>query len=150
ELLISLSAIGLLFASFGGVNALIRIPSGMVSDAVGRRRPLLLSYLLAIGAFLILSGTDRLPMLVAGMMLYGAAWGLRVPPSSALLGDVVEPRELPIAMAILWMAADLGYAVGAGLAGPIGTLIPFPTIVRSMTLVLGFCAALILLGLEDR
>jgi hypothetical protein len=43
------------------------------------------------------------------MVIYGAAWGLRVPPSSALLADNVESRELPIVMAFLELQKSLVY-----------------------------------------
>ena len=146
ELLFSASAISVLFAVFGGVNALTRIPSGRLSDIIGRKKPLLLSMSMCILAFTVFAHTGQFSLLAIGMVIYGAAWGLRVPPSSALLADNVESRELPIVMAFLWMSADSGFAVGAGMAGSLGSMLPFPIIIQSTVLVLLVCVVLALVG----
>jgi len=146
ELLFSASAISVLFSVFGGVNALTRIPSGRLSDIIGRKKPLLLSMCMCVLAFTIFAHTGQFSLLAIGMVIYGAAWGLRVPPSSALLADNVESGELPIVMAFLWMSSDLGFAVGAGMAGSLGSIMPFPIIIQSTVVVLLACVVLVLAG----
>jgi predicted MFS family arabinose efflux permease len=148
ELLFSASAISVLFAFFGGVNALTRIPSGRLSDIIGRKKPLLLSLFMYVVAFTIFAQIGQFSLLVIGMIVYGAASGLRVPPSSALLADNIESRGLPVVVAFLWMAADLGLAVGAGTAGYMGTMLSFPTIIQSTVAILLVCVGLALVGFQ--
>jgi predicted MFS family arabinose efflux permease len=148
-LLFSPSAISILFAFFGGVNASVRIPSGRLSDTIGRKRPLLLSVGICTLAFAIFAQATQFSLLVLGMMAYGFAWGMRVPPSSALLADCVEPHELSIAIAYLWMSADLGFSIGAALAGSLGSAIPFPLIIQSSVILFVVSLILISIGFRD-
>jgi MFS family permease len=143
------SVIGILFALFGGLNALVRIPGGKLSDSVGRKKPLILSFVLSALAFMIFSGAAQFTLLILGMAVYGVAWGTRVPTSSALMGDSVGRDELSIAIAYVWMAADLGFSIGAALAGSLGSIVSFPYILQSLAVLCIVSAVLILFGFRD-
>ena len=146
---LSPSAISILFAFFGGVNASSRIPVGRLSDDIGRKAPLLLAYGLSAFAFIVLARATRFPFLALGMVIYGVAWGMRVPPSSALLADSLAPHELPVAMACLWMAADLGFSIGAAFAGPFGSITSLSTILYWAAFINVASMLLIQAGLRD-
>ncbi|HID17591.1 TPA: MFS transporter, partial [Candidatus Bathyarchaeota archaeon] len=74
-LLFSPATVSLLFGVRGGLNALARVPSGKLSDRVGRRKPLILAYLLAFLALLSLLKAGSPGPLFLSMALYGCAWG---------------------------------------------------------------------------
>jgi MFS family permease len=148
-LLFSPSVISILFTFLGGVNALMRIPSGTFSDTIGRKKPLLLSMGLCIIAFTMFAHTKQFFFLALGMLTYGVAWGIRVPPSSALLADCVQPHELSFAIACLWMSGDLGFSIGTALAGPLGSILPFPLIIQSTIIIFVVSIMLTLIGFRE-
>lgn len=127
-LFLSPAAVSLLFGVRGGVNALIRVPSGKLSDKIGRRKPLIFAYFLAFLALLSASKAGSPGPLALSMALYGLAWGLRVPSIAALIADNVPPGGMLVAMASLWMSADAGMSLGAVLAGALAPSHPAPTL----------------------
>jgi predicted MFS family arabinose efflux permease len=74
-LLFTESAVSVLFLIRGGANALLRLPSGKISDIVGRRTPIFLSYILVVTVFFLISEISDFIGLALIMMIYGCAWG---------------------------------------------------------------------------
>lgn len=148
ELLMPPFLVAVLFAILGGSNALMRIPIGSISDRIGRKKPLMIGFALSALAFATLALAHSFIYLALGMLIYGVAWGVRVPPSSALLTDTQPPEDLSVAIAALWTSADIGGAVGRAIAGSLAAFAPFPTLMVSLTSM--FTAALILLSVGLR
>ncbi|MEM3073075.1 MAG: MFS transporter, partial [Candidatus Bathyarchaeia archaeon] len=144
ELLLPPFIIAVLFTLLGGLNALVRIPIGSISDRIGRKKPVMIGFALSALAFTTLALARGFIYLALGMLIYGVAWGIRVPPSSALLTDTQPPEDLSVAIAALWASADIGGAIGRAIAGSMAVLIPFSTLMLSLTSM--FSAALILLA----
>jgi len=75
RLMLSASLISILFTARGGMNALVRIPTGKLSDKIGRKKPLIIAYLLYALPFLVDSLTANYIFLFLAMASYGAGWG---------------------------------------------------------------------------
>lgn len=130
------ATIGFLYAIRGGFNAFIRTPSGALSDVIGRRNTLTFALTLSGIALLLMAIAKDLFWLILAMLLYGVAWGMRVPSSSATLGDTLPIDIIPIAMAMLWSNSDIGSMIGAVLAGFVGQKYLWQTIIVSLALLM--------------
>jgi MFS family permease len=110
--------IGLVLAAFGLGNALAVIPSGYLSDRMGRRT-LLIVGLTASGVTTAgLGVVSSLPVFVAVACVVGAVTGVYMSPMQAAVADILgsEARAgMPVAM--VQMTSDLGAIVGSMTVG---------------------------------
>jgi MFS family permease len=96
DLELSPSLISLLFTFMGVTNVFIRIPSGRLSDKIGRRKPFILAYAIAIVVFILLAFVRNYSLLIIVMVFYGVGWGMRIAPSVALVSESVKDEDRPI------------------------------------------------------
>jgi MFS family permease len=110
----SVGIIGLVLAMFAAGNALAVIPSGYLSDRMGRRT-LLIAGLTASGAATVwLGALSSLPAFLVVACVVGAATGIFMSPMQAAVADILgsEARAgIPVAM--VQMMSDLGAIVGS-------------------------------------
>jgi MFS family permease len=115
----SKEAAGNLFMIMGWFSLISGLIWGMVSDAIGRKRALILVYLIHAVAF-GLFGLWRTP---TGFTLSAITFGLAawsVPAiMSATCGDLLGPRLAPAALGFITMFFGLGQAIGPSVAGAI-------------------------------
>ena len=115
----SKEAAGNLFMMMGWFSLVSGLMWGMVSDVIGRRRALLLVYLIHAAAF-ALFGLWRTPIgFTLSAIIFGlAAWS--VPAiMSATCGDLLGPRLAPAALGFITMFFGIGQAIGPSVAGAI-------------------------------
>jgi MFS family permease len=115
----SKEAAGNLFMIMGWFSLISGLIWGMASDAIGRKRALILVYLIHAVAF-GLFGLWRTPTgFTVSAILFGlAAWS--VPAiMSATCGDLLGPRLAPAALGFITMFFGLGQAIGPSVAGAI-------------------------------
>jgi MFS family permease len=115
----SKEAAGNLFMIMGWFSLISGLIWGMVSDAIGRKRALILVYLIHAVAF-GLFGLWRTPTgFTVSAIIFGlAAWS--VPAiMSATCGDLLGPRLAPAALGFITMFFGLGQAIGPSVAGAI-------------------------------
>lgn len=135
-LLITSSLVSVLFMIRGMSNALLRLPSGKISDRIGRKKPILLSYIILAGVFLLFSETNSFIAFALTMTLYGFAWGLRVAPETALVSDLVDSEDASVGIALLQTMFPLGATIGSILAGWLALTTPIQTIFKLSSLVI--------------
>jgi MFS family permease len=101
-----------------GVGSLVSIiTGGVLTDALGRRRTLLLS-LLGSGALAVaMAFSPSARVFVPLLVLFGFLADLYRPASSAIIGDLLPSEERASGFAALRVAVNLGFAVGMGLGG---------------------------------
>ena len=148
-LLITTSLVSTLFMIRGISNALLRLPSGRISDRIGRKKPIALSYTILIGVFLLFSETESFITFALIMAFYGFAWGLRVAPETALVSDLVDSEDASVGIALLQTMFPIGSTVGSILAGWLALTIPIQTIFKLSSLII-VPAIIVLLVIKEK
>ena len=111
----SLTMTILIYAGFNLVAALISYPAGFLSDKLGRRNILLLSYVIFLVTYLGFALTRNIPLIAVLFILYGFFQGIFRSVGKALASDYV-PEQLR-ASGIGW------YNTTVGLFGLVASLV---------------------------
>ncbi len=114
----SVSVIGWVLAAFAGGNALAVVPSGYLSDRMGRRTLLIVGLAASGVATVWLGLVSSLPAFTVAAFVSGATTGIFMSPLQAAVADILgsEARAgLPVAA--VQMVTDLGAIVGSMAVG---------------------------------
>lgn len=114
----SVSRVGIVAAAYPATWGLLQVGTGWVSDTTGRK-PLIASGMLVQAgalALLVAGGGAFAPALVAAILL-GVGTALVYPTLIAAVSDVVEPRDRASVVGVYRFWRDIGFVVGAILAG---------------------------------
>ena len=113
----SLADIGVLAAAYPAVWGVGQLFTGAWSDTVGRKWMIVSGmWIQAVGIVIIAFG-DTFWWFLAGAVLLGAGTALVYPTLLAAIGDVAHPSWRASAVGVYRLWRDMGYAVGAILAG---------------------------------
>lgn len=110
--------IGLVLAAFGLGNALAVIPSGYLSDRMGRRTLLIVGLTASGVTTAALGAVSSLTVFVGAACVVGAVTGIYMSPMQASVADILgsDARAgMPVAM--VQMLSDLGAVVGSMTVG---------------------------------
>ena len=140
-------AIGFLFASYA-LALLITLPVfGVLSDRVGRRRPMLWGLVGLGGATLLFAFADSYEELVAARLLQGTAGAITWTAGLAAVADVYPPDRRGKALGTALSATAAGGLVGPALGGVLydwgGYRLPF-LVVGGLALADGLARSLLL------
>ncbi len=114
---LDLGTVGLLTAVAPAVWGVGQLGTGMLSDRVGRK------WLIAGGQFaeavglLVIALGDGVAVWAVGSALFGAGTAMAYPTLIAAVGDVAHPTWRGAAVGVYRLWRDVGFAVGALLAG---------------------------------
>ncbi|MBF6568654.1 MAG: MFS transporter [Candidatus Binataceae bacterium] len=114
---LSIERIGWLAAIYPAVWGIGQLFTGALSDRVGRK------WLIAAGMWTQAAGiasivlSARFPGFAAGAILLGAGTAMVYPTLLAAIGDVAHPAWRASSVGVYRLWRDLGYAIGALLAG---------------------------------
>ena len=109
--------VGILLATFAVTFIALQVPSGILSDKLGRKIPAAVGLCLCVVSLAILPTLEALPTLIAVMVLYGTSYALIFPSISAMVADSTSPEERGRATGIFHALLTVGVAVGAPLMG---------------------------------
>jgi MFS family permease len=112
--------VGMLLAIFTLFFIIIQMPSGRISDRVGRVIPTIIGLSLALVSLVVLPSFHTFVLLAIPMAVYGLGYGLFFPSVSASVADHALPEERGMATGIFYAALTAGVAIGAPLMGWIG------------------------------
>lgn len=107
--------VGLAFGAYGLTMALMQLPAGWISDAVGRRPMLMLSSTAFVVGSVSAAFATSLEMLVAARLLQGL--GAISSVAMALVGETVPSERRTTAMAMVGIPAGAGFLLGMAI-GP--------------------------------
>jgi MFS family permease len=112
-----LAQVGLLAAVYPATWGVAQLATGALSDRTGRK-PLIVwgMWIQAIGIAVVTLGHTFVAF-VAGTVLLGIGTAMVYPTLLAAIGDVAHPSWRASAVGVYRLWRDLGYAVGALLAG---------------------------------
>lgn len=117
---------GLALTAFAVGNISVVIPSGYLSDRLGRRRLLIFGLTLAAVSTALVGFTVSLPVFLVAAYIAGAATGIFVSPQQAAVADVVGSKSRGgTAVATFQMMADVGSIGGSLLVGLIAQYFSF-------------------------
>lgn len=109
--------VGMMLATFAITFIALQIPSGMLSDRLGRKIPAVAGLCLCVVSLAILPTLEAFPTLIAVMVLYGASYALIFPSISAMVADYTAPEERGRATGIFHALLTIGVAIGAPVMG---------------------------------
>jgi MFS family permease len=134
----SVEAIGVLAALYPGVWCLAQLFTGAWSDRVGRK-PLIVAGMVLQGAALaLIAATTGFAPWAVGAVLVGLGTALVYPTLIAAVGDVAHPSWRATAVGVYRLWRDTGYVVGALLGGVVADLFDLRAAVM---VVAALCAA---------
>jgi len=108
---------GDLFMVMGWCSLFCGLLWGSVSDVIGRRRALMIVYLIQAVSFGLFAARPDTAGLTGSAVLFGiTAWSIPAIMAAAC-GDVVGPRLAPAALGFITLFFGIGQAVGPGVAG---------------------------------
>ena len=104
---------------------LLSIPSGLLSDKIGRRRPLLIGLVLLAGSSLSLT-ISQTPLQMGSIYLFfGVGMAAVTPTLMSYVADITPPEALGKAFGWYTMALYCGMTLGPAAGGFLGGLIGF-------------------------
>jgi MFS family permease len=114
---LNLAQVGLLAAVYPATWGVVQLATGALSDHVGRK-PLIVwgMWIQAVGIGVV-AVADAFIGFTAGALLLGVGTAMVYPTLLAAIGDVAHPTWRASAVGVYRLWRDLGYAIGALLAG---------------------------------
>ena len=141
----NLEQVGTLAALYPAVWGLGQLFTGAWSDRVGRKKLIVAGMWIQAAGIVVIALGATFVAFAAGAVLLGIGTSMVYPTLLAAIGDVAHPSWRASAVGIYRLWRDMGYAVGAVLAGVIadafGTPVATQTI-AALTFVSGLVAAL--------
>jgi len=111
---------GLALAAFAIGNISVVIPSGYLSDRIGRRKLLIVGLAVSAASTILVGFTSSLPIFLVAAYVTGAATGIFISPQQAAVADIIGNKARGgTAVAIFQMMADLGSIVGSLVVGQV-------------------------------
>jgi MFS family permease len=127
---LGLAELGWLAALYPAVWGASQLVTGALSDRLGRKWLIAGGMVVqALGIAAVATGT-ALPAFVLGQVLLGLGTAMVYPTLLAAIGDVAHPSWRGSAVGVYRLWRDLGYAIGALLAGIVADAFGVPTAVR--------------------
>lgn len=118
---------GLALATFAVGNISAVIPSGYLSDRVGRRLLLIIGLAVAGIATTLVGFSDSLTLFLVSAYCAGFATGIFTAPQQAAVADIIGSKARGgTAVATFQMMSDFGSIVGSLLVGQIAQRLSFP------------------------
>jgi len=106
--------IGIALAAFAGGNAMAMIPSGYLSDRMGRRTLMIVGLTLSGVATVFLGVASSLPAFLGAAIVVGAVTGIYMSPMQAAVADILgSEARAGSPVAAVQMMSDLGAIVGS-------------------------------------
>jgi len=117
---------GLALATFAAGNVAAVIPSGYLSDRIGRRTLLIVGLAVSGVATVLVGLASSLTLFLAGALVAGAAAGMFTSPQQAAVADIIGSKARGgTAVATYQMMADFGAIVGSLAVGEIAQHLTF-------------------------
>ena len=113
----SLEQIGLLAAIYPATWGVVQLATGALSDRIGRKRLIVWGMWSQAAGIAVIAGSGRFTIFALGAALLGVGTAMVYPTLLAAIGDVARPSWRAASVGVYRLWRDLGYAIGAVLAG---------------------------------
>ena len=118
----SLTQIGTLAAIYPGVWGVCQLFTGALSDRIGRKGLIVAGMWVQSAGIAMIALRSSFARYAAGAVLLGIGTAMVYPTLLAAIGDVVNPLWRASTVGVYRFWRDLGYAIGALLAGAVADL----------------------------
>jgi len=140
-------AAGRLFMTMGWFSLLCGLIWGTLSDVIGRKRALIIVYLIHATAFSVFALWPAPPGFTLSAILFGlSAWSIPA-IMAATCGDMLGPRLAPAALGFITLFFGIGQAIGPSVAGAMadaaGSILPAILLAGGVALLGAFGASLL-------
>ena len=142
-----LVGLGVIFSALLGVSAVARIPFGKLSDRIGRKKTIMISWIgeSLVVYVIVFAPRGELSVALIGIVLWMLFGVMDAPAINAWLADATDSKSRGLSMGVFYSATTLVAAPGAALAGVLFYIQPqFPFYVNSA---LGVIALVLLISL---
>ncbi len=131
---ITLERIGWLAAIYPAVWGVGQLVTGALSDRIGRKALIVSGMWIQAGGIAVTVLSTRFAGFALGAVLLGAGTAMVYPTLLAAIGDVAHPSWRASAVGVYRLWRDLGYALGALLAGVVADRLGIPAAVWMVAL----------------
>ena len=119
---------GLALATFAIGNVSAVIPSGYLSDRIGRRKLLIVGLTVSAATTVLVGFTTSLPLFLVTAYVTGAATGMFISPQQAAVADIIGSKARGgTAVATFQMMSDFGAILGSLAVGQIAEHLTYGT-----------------------
>jgi MFS family permease len=142
---LDIGTVGLLVAIAPAVWGVGQLFTGAMSDRVGRKWLIAGGQMTEAAGLLLIAMGESFAIWAVGSALFGAGTAMAYPTLIAAIGDVAHPHWRGAAVGVYRLWRDLGFAIGAVLAGSIADLYSISTaivVVAAITAASGLDVAL--------
>ncbi len=129
---LSLERIGLLAALYPAVWGVAQVFTGALSDRWGRKRFIVAGMAVQAAGIAITARADAFGGFAIGAVLLGLGTAMVYPTLLAAIGDVAHPSWRAQAVGVYRWWRDLGYALGALLAGALADRFGVPAAIDAV------------------
>lgn len=114
---LNLAQVGLLAAIYPATWSVVQIATGALSDRTGRKPLIVWGMWIQAAGIALVTLASAVAGFVVGVVLLGIGTAMVYPTLLAAIGDVAHPSWRASAVGVYRLWRDLGYAIGALLAG---------------------------------
>lgn len=121
-----------LAAAYPAVWSVLQPLTGILSDRAGRRGPVAAGMACQAAGLLLLAAAEGIAGWFGGIAVLGAGTALVYPVLLAAAGDIAAPSRRASAIGLYRLVRDLGFVVGALLAGALTDALGAPTALAAL------------------
>jgi MFS family permease len=146
---LSIAEIGVLAAAYPAVWAIGQIGTGALSDRIGRKPLIIAGMLLQAAAIAGFAAGSSFAVWLAAALVLGAGTALVYPTLIAAVADVAEPGWRGSAVGVYRLWRDLGFAIGAVVAGLIADAAGIASAIWVVSLITASSGLVVLMRMRE-
>jgi MFS family permease len=146
---LNLKQIGWLAAIYPAVWGIGQLYTGYLSDRIGRKGLIVWGMWLQAAGIVLITISTEFPGFAAGAAMLGAGTAMVYPTLLAVIGDVTHPAWRASSVGVYRLWRDLGYAVGAVIAGVVADLLGIRAAMWSIAALTFVSGLLVLLRMKE-
>ena len=146
---LSIGEIGVLAAAYPAVWGLGQIGTGALSDRIGRKGLIVAGMLVQAGAIALIAASSTFAVWLLAAAALGLGTAMVYPTLLAAVADVAAPAWRGAALGVYRLWRDLGFAVGAVVAGVLADRAGMPTAIAVIALVTALAGVVVLVRMRE-
>ncbi len=146
---LSLGEIGVLAAAYPGVWGMAQIGTGALSDRIGRKGLIVAGMLVQAAAIALIAAATGFAIWLIAAVLLGLGTAMVYPTLLAAVADVAEPAWRGAALGVYRLWRDLGFAIGAVVAGVIADAFGMPLAIAVVAALTGVSGVVVLVRMRE-